>query len=172
MVTDGSTYPVPVTVQPATHHPAPWLGWLGAFPVLGAALLAPLVLIYLDLGLLRQALGVLTVAALLVLVAVLTWLRAPAGRPTRPPRWVFHLILVAPAAGLLWAFNAPGIHTDDLASNLYSETLGGLSATALVAAAVVWVVWVLVTAISARRWSWWYTIAPLGGILVLTQLAP
>jgi len=79
------------------------------------------------------------------------------------------IVLVA-AAGLLWAFNFSGAD-EGLTSTLYSETLQGVSATALVAAAPVWGAWVLVTAISARRWSWWYAIAPVGGVVVATLLA-
>lgn len=82
------------------------------------------------------------------------------GMFSRPPRWLFHAVLSAAAIGLLLAFSVPGFGLPIFVVS--SELLG--------VAAVVWLVRLVVFSRSQRTWSWWFAVAPAGGLLAFTLI--
>lgn len=77
--------------------------------------------------------------------------------PARPPRWLFHLVLVTLTVVLLSAFSVPGFGLPAFV----------ISIELLVVAAVVWLVRLVAFVRIQRTWSWWFALAPVGGLLVL-----
>lgn len=74
--------------------------------------------------------------------------------------WVFHLLCLVLAIGLLWESSSPGTTASVL-----------LLFVLLASLAVAWLIAVIVTLVVQRRLRWWMAVAPLGGLLVMLLLS-
>lgn len=83
-----------------------------------------------------------------------------AGLARRPPRWVFHVLLAAAALPLLWADSVPG-------SMLEWELVGWFLWFCF---AVTWFVRLVVFVALRRRLSWWFLVAPVMLVLLVSLL--
>jgi hypothetical protein len=86
-----------------------------------------------------------------------TWPREPTSLWRTPPRWLFHALLVVPALAFLWNASLPG------------NDLGVWVVAALfsIAAAAVWTLRLVAFAVTVRRLSFWFIVAPvLAGLLL------
>jgi hypothetical protein len=83
-----------------------------------------------------------------------------AGLAGRPPRWLFHILLAAAALPLLWADSVPG-------SMLELELLGWFLWFCF---AVTWFVRLVVFVVVRRRLSWWFLVAPLMLVVLVSLL--
>jgi hypothetical protein len=78
----------------------------------------------------------------------------------RPPRWVFHVMLAVAALPLLWAHSAP-------------RTLGAWEVFGWllwIGFAVTWFVRLVLYVLARRRLSWWFLVAPLMLVVLVTVL--
>jgi len=85
---------------------------------------------------------------------------SPRRRRPGPPRWLFHGVAALAALALLWAYSYPGMQV--------YFWLGSLLALLLLAA--VWLVRLVIALWRPRQWSWWFVVAPVGGLLTLALL--
>jgi len=87
----------------------------------------------------------------------------PSARPLTPraPWWALHIVTLAAAACLLWAFSVPGFS--------FFLVFGAVPVLGL--AGLAWVVWVVMFGVHRRRWSWSFLPAPMIVALVLALLA-
>lgn len=78
----------------------------------------------------------------------------------RPPRWLFHVLLAAAALPLLWADSVPG-------SVFAWEFLGWIL---WIGFAVTWFVRLVLYVMARRRLSWWFLVAPLMLVVLVSLL--
>jgi hypothetical protein len=75
----------------------------------------------------------------------------------RPPRWLFHSLLVLAALPVLWAFSVPGLAVLWLLAGLMLWAVAGL----------VWLIRLMAGLASKQGWSWWFVVAPVTVIVLI-----